>query len=101
MKLVFVSGPYRSETYEGRQANIERAKEAAIKIWQSGDIAFCPHLNTMNFDGLVPDDTFLAGDIEILGRCDIIYMLNGWQDSAGSRAEYQYAIEHRLEVMTE
>ena len=101
MKLVYVAGPYRGKDWAEIENNIQHAKAASIRLWKQGYSVFCPHLNTAHFDGLVPDDTFLAGDIEILGRCDCIFMLKNWQDSAGSRAEYQYAIEHRLEVMTE
>jgi hypothetical protein len=37
----------------------------------------------------------------MLGRCDAIYMMQGWRESVGSRKEYQQAIELRLEVILE
>ena len=101
MKLVFVSGPYRGKDFMDIERNIQNAQLASMRLWRQGYAVFCPHLNSAHFDGLVPDETFLAGDIEILGRCDCIFMLKNWQDSVGARAEYQYAIEHRLEVMSE
>lgn len=99
MKLVFVSGPYRSTTILGRYQNIVRAREASIELWQAGYAVICPHLNTANFDGLAPDKVWLDGDIEMLRRCDAIYMLRDWDDSVGARAEHEMALKLGLEII--
>lgn len=88
--LVYLAGPYRSKVGEnGVYENIERAREAARRIWATMDVAcICPHMNTAFFGGEdIPDDKFLEGDLVMLRRCDIVCMLPGWRDSAGSRGE--------------
>jgi hypothetical protein len=52
-------------------------------------------------DGECPDDYFLEGDIEILKRCDIIYMLKNWDSSLGARDELKLAKKIGLEVVYE
>jgi len=60
----------------------------------------CPHLNTA-FMGRGDDRQWLDGDLEILRRCDAIYMLNGWRDSAGALAELDEAHRGHLTVYYE
>lgn len=87
MKLIFVSGKYRGDI----SANIQTAKEASIKLWQQGYAVICPHMNTAHFDGLCPDEVWLEGDLEIMKRCDAVYMLSNWRDSAGAVKEHELA----------
>ena len=100
-KLIFVSGPYRAPTKEQIEININNAREAAIKIWQGGDYALCPHLNSCNFDGLCDDSVWLEGDLEMLRRCDAIYMLQNHANSEGATRELELAQELGLEIYYE
>ena len=101
MKLVFISGAYRNGGYAGVETNIQHARKEAVKLWQMGYAVICPHLNTAHFDGLCPDDIWLKGDLEILKRCDVIYMLNNWHNSQGAKAELELAQQKGLEVIYE
>ena len=40
-------------------------------------------------------------DLQLLKRCDAIYLLNGWQDSVGAYEEFKLAFRRNLYVMTE
>jgi hypothetical protein len=95
MRVVFVSGPYRGNISE----NIRIARQHAEMLWAKGYAVFCPHLNSAHMDGCAPDKAFLDGDIEILSRCDAIYMLPGWEQSEGARSEYAHALLHGIEVL--
>lgn len=101
MKLIYVAGPYRAETPAGRTENILHAASAAMKLWRDGWAVICPHMNTAHFDGCVSDETFLAGDLAILERCDAIYMLRDWDKSLGARTELAVAQEQGIEVYYE
>ena len=101
MKIAYIAGPYRSDTVRGIVENIRRAEAVAIKYWQIGYAVICPHKNTALFDGLMPDRTWLDGDIEILKRCDVIVMSKGWENSSGSKAELEIATKLGLEVIYE
>jgi hypothetical protein len=88
MQVAFVTGPYRDQRgafYIGE--NIGNARRIAAELWKMGFAVICPHLNTAHFDGLVDDQTFLDGLIEILLRCDVVVMLRGHEDSEGTQAE--------------
>jgi hypothetical protein len=101
VKIAYIAGPYRSDTVHGIVENIYRAEAVAIKYWQLGYAVICPHKNTALFDGLLPDEVWLAGAIEILKRCDVIVMMKGWENSSGSRAELEIALKFGLEVIYE
>jgi hypothetical protein len=101
MRVVYVSGPYRAPTLEGINNNINNARIAAISLWKQGYAVIAPHLNTAHFDGVVSDAAFLTGDAEILSRCDAVYMLRGWENSIGARAEHDLANELGLEIVYE
>lgn len=88
-EIVFVSGKYRGNI----EANIDHAEMVAKLLWEQDFIVICPHLNTARFDGICSDDTWLQGYLEILRRCDSIFMLRGWQDSEGANAELKLAKE--------
>lgn len=98
MKVVYVSGPYRNASIRGVVENIRRAEGAAIKIWQMGAACICPHLNTALLDGSCPDDVWLRGDLEIIQRCDALFLVDGWINSKGAQAEKVRAEEIGIPV---
>ena len=99
-QIVYISGPYRSRWgIIGRAYNIWKARQAAIKMWQLGYTTICPHLNTAFFDGKAPDDVWLDGDLKILAKCHIIYLLKGWEQSEGAMIELTEARRRGLKVV--
>lgn len=98
--LVYVAGPYRSKTPEGVVENIENARRVAIDIWESGNVAICPHLNTARFelDCRCEDTQYLTGDLQILARCDSIVMIPGWENSEGAKVELAFAEAREIPV---
>jgi len=101
MKVIFISGAYRAPNTLEIEHNIRHAEAAAIELWKQGWAAYCPHKNTAHFDGICSDETWLEGNLEILSRCDAIYMLREWENSQGARAELHLAKEHNLEILFE
>jgi hypothetical protein len=87
MSLIYVAGKYRGNVQE----NIDRAMTVAKAVWQAGHVAICPHGNTAHFDGVVPDERFLSGDLIILARCDAVVTVEDWEESVGARGEVEYA----------
>jgi hypothetical protein len=96
MKLLYVSGKYSGNVCE----NIHNARIVSIKLWEAGFAVITPHLNSahMELDCKSTYDDFIAGDIEILRRCDAIIMLPDWQSSAGAVIERKKAIEFMIPV---
>jgi hypothetical protein len=98
MIIAYIAGPYRGTSrvklinWIQRQINISRAANIAKWAWRQGYAVICPHLNSKNFDGIAPDVTFLTGDIAILKRCDLMILVPGWEQSAGTLNEIKEAV---------
>lgn len=100
-KIAFISGPYRGEHPADIVENIRRAEECAKKYWKLGYTVICPHLNTMLFDGILPDEVWLWGDYAILARCDIVVMMQNWKMSSGATREHDLAIKLGKDIIYE
>lgn len=91
MKVVYLAGPYRSETEYGVHQNIQNAEPIALEIWRLGAVCICPQKNTAYFGGVLPDNIWLEGDKELIRRSDALFMLNGWENSKGATSEKTFA----------
>ena len=100
MKMIYIAGPY---TTGDTKANIEHAKRATMEFLESGYAVFCPHTcyAGMEENEDLEYSDFLAADFEILSRCDVIFMLEGWNQSPGACAELVFAERNGIEVLYE
>lgn len=107
MKVVYISGRITAPTALRVKRNIMRAERAGMILMRRGYAIHNPHKNTELLGGLFSNDPdvdweeWITRDLEILSRCDIIYMLRGWKQSRGARAEYAKAKELGLEIQFE
>jgi len=101
MKVVYIAAPYRADTINGIYNNIQEARLLAIKYWKKGHAVICPHMNSSLMDGVIPDEMFLSGGIEILKRCDIIVFSSRWKWSLGCYDEHKIAMESNLQIIYE
>src|SRR5437867_13113979 len=76
VQVVYLAGPFRSHStpysYWEQEQNVNRAAEVALKLWAMGVSVICPHLNTRPFQGALPDEVWLQGDLELINRDDIL-----------------------------
>ena len=100
MKIIYIAGPYRAETKAEIGRNIKKARDVAIKLWQEGWAVICPHMNTAHFEA-EDDSIWINGGLEILVRCDAIYMLAGWEYSPGAITEWFTAQGFELDIYYE
>lgn len=98
MKVVYIAGPFRSNSAWGVEQNIRRAEETALRVWLSGAAAICPHANTRFYSGVADDELWLKGDIAILSRCDAVVLVPGWESSSGAMDERAFAERHNIPV---
>jgi hypothetical protein len=101
MKMLYIAGKYRSNSIDGVKEKIRVARQYAEKYWKLGYAVICPHTNsgTMEYD--VPEQLLMQGDLEFIKRCDVIVMLPGWTESAGSIAEHELALQCKLKIIYE
>lgn len=104
--LVYVAGPYRptaeqqrwhEPTEYGRRAaiiwNRERARELGLRVIAGGDLAVVPHLLSHPDDPLTQSDAWwLASTLQLMLSCDAVCLVDGWEHSAGTRAEVTEAL---------
>jgi len=99
IKVVYVAGAFRARTQWGIMQNVRKAEDASLKLWKLGYAVICPHTMTQHFQNECPDTVWLDGCLELLKRCDAIYLVEGWQTSEGSLAEYKLAKELGLVII--
>lgn len=70
-------------TYHGYEVinpwNDEEKKKKACKKWED----------------------FIIYDLKVIKRCDVIYMLDNWEDSWGAKCEYAFANGRNMEILFE
>jgi hypothetical protein len=98
MKVVYVAGKYSAECEAEVKKNIARAEEVAQEIWKKGHVAICPHLNTAHWGGMLTHEQFIKGDLELIRRCDAVFMLAGWPASKGACQEREFAMSNGIDV---
>ena len=95
MLKAYIAGPLRGDGTEyAITQNRARAASVARDLWRAGFSVFCPHLNTAGMVGLLGKEgeaAFIAGDVLWLQHADLLFMLNGWEQSEGARCEHEYA----------
>lgn len=101
-KLVYIAGPFRAKPDPLNQyvqkKNIDEAADLALQVWAMGGVAVCPHLNTAPFQGALPDEVWLKGDLTLMKRCDAVLMTPRWEKSEGAKVEHDIAITHGIPV---
>lgn len=95
--VVYLSGKYSGDVEE----NLKTARAKAIRLWEQGYTVLTPHLNTQNFevDCLCVYDDYIAGDLVLLSRCDVVYMMEGWEESSGAKIERDYAKSRNIPIV--
>lgn len=96
LTYVYIAGPYRGKAphnargYFEIDANINRAKEAAATLARLGIPYFCPHLNSAHFEVITPGVKpayWLKMDLVFVDLASVLWVLDGWRDSQGTRGE--------------
>ena len=99
IKVIYIAGAFRAKTQWEIMQNVRKAEGASLKLWKLGYACICPHTMTQHFQNECPDKVWLDGCLELLKRCDAIYMVDGWTESEGSLAEYKLARELGLAII--
>jgi hypothetical protein len=95
--LIYVSGQYSGNI----DYNIEQAAIVAAKLWEKGHAVICPHTNTAHFEkrGLSVDyKDYIAGDLNMIARCDGMVMVENWVNSKGALIEKEYAESLKIPI---
>ena len=88
---VYIAGPMTGLPHFNRPAFLQAALNLSFEKHVPLNPAILP-------DGLTEAD-YMAVGITMLQRADAIFLLTGWQFSAGARAEHALALKLGLEVI--
>lgn len=101
-KLLYIAGPY---TIGNTKENIRRAEMISVNLIRSGFHVITPHKNTAGYekyeDGNITYETWIGMDLDILSRCDAVYVLVNSEDSQGVKKEIEFARATGLPVIYE
>ena len=103
MRLVYVAGAFRGRTSWDIAENIRAAERAGLEVAKAGAMPLIPHANTAHFHGLLTDQFWLDGTLEMLRRCDAVYLFDERHavSSTGTRGELAEAKRLKLPVFTD
>jgi nucleoside 2-deoxyribosyltransferase len=96
--LIYVSGKYTNGIIS---KNIDDAEAVAVQLMRNGFDVICPHKNTAFYEKYedIPYEKYIEMDLNILERCDVIYMMDNWKESNGAKIEMQYAMDKGMPVI--
>jgi hypothetical protein len=101
MKVVYIGGPYIGNGhFPTILDNIEAARDCAIKLANAGIAFIAPHLNSALFEQIsyTTSAYWYNMYLEILSRCDALFMANDWQDSRGCQLEMELALHLNMPI---
>jgi hypothetical protein len=101
MKVIYIAGKFRGPNAWVIENNIRRAEEAAFEVAKLGAAPLCPHTNTRFFHGTQTDQWWLDATLALLRKCDAIFLIKGWEESAGARSEHAEAQTMRIPIFIE
>lgn len=109
-RLVYVIGAYSGDV----EGNIKKAEAVSIELICAGYHVFTPHKNTAEYEKyegsmlnrfnplphVISKQTWMDLDLNILSRCDAIFIMESAKDSEGSQIEIAFAREHDIPEVT-
>jgi len=100
MKVVYIAGAFRGRTAWDIAENVRAAERAGLAIARLGAMPLIPHANTAHFHGEGDDAFWLAGTLELMRRCDAVYVYNPahLDTSEGTRTEFLTAMAAKIPV---
>ena len=92
---------YISGAITGTEDYLERFGAAEEELKKAG----CSVINPAKINSLLPADTtykqYMDMSLTMLGMCNHIYMLKGWEKSPGANREYGYALAKEMTIWHE
>lgn len=96
--LVYIAGPFRGPTPLDVRRNVERARDVGMIVAAHGAYPVIPHTMTADFDKQLTDEFWLAGTLELMRRCDAVFLMATWTLSRGATAERAEALARDMPV---
>lgn len=100
LKLVYIAGPFRGPAPSDVDRNIERAEAAARFAVTRGVFPVTPHSIGARLQDVGSQESFwLPGTLELMRRCDEVWVVPKFEQSKGTRNEIDEARRLGLRVV--
>ncbi len=76
MLVGYIAGKFRGKNAWEVAKNIQAAEKASFDVANLAFSYICPHLNGQHFDGTLNDRYWLDATLELMRRCDFVYIYN-------------------------
>ena len=96
MKTIYLSGKITDKTKIHELINIYKAWKVAKDIAKQGIAVICPHTNGYGFK--LSHKDYLKMDVELLRRCDELWVMDNWHDSKGCKMEIDFADKQKMVI---
>ena len=95
MKLIYIAHPFG-----GKQKNVERVEQIIKRlIKRYPDYTFYSPLHATGFYyNLVSYEKGMEHCLELLSRCDELWLCEGWKESRGCLMEMHYACNNNMPI---
>lgn len=97
---VYIAGPYRASNAYLRELNIRTAEMASLAVLREGALPVCPHTQFRFFQDAIPDHVALQAGLAMLQTADAVLLVDGWQNSEGTKAEIAFAKSLGLRIFS-
>jgi hypothetical protein len=103
MRIVYLAGAYSGATLMEVNRNIQEARNVALTLAKRRIPFLCTILQTAHFDTVLGEhdpgyEHWINVSLEVLKRCDAIFLIPNWQQSKGANLEREAAIARRMPV---
>ncbi len=99
MKKIYVAGKYSADNIIQGLQNMREGMKASAKILKLGYAPFCPWLDyQFSFFEDITREEYYAYSMAWLEVSDEVWVLPGWENSQGTKAEIKRAEELKIPV---
>ena len=96
MKKIYISGPITGvDNYMDRFNKIEK------QLTDAGLIVINPARVNAQLPEQTTHEEYMTTSIAMLDMCQAIFMMEGWEESKGCAIEFEYAYEHKIQIVFE
>ena len=88
---IYIAGAYTAPDAWGVEQNVRRAESLAYEVAKLGAMPVCPHTNLRYMCYEIAEFMYPA-TLELMRRCDAVFLLPNWQSSTGARDEREDAL---------
>lgn len=100
--LIYVAGPYTDPDPWEAEQNVRRAEAVGYEVAKLGAWPVIPHSNTRPcFGSAYTPRMAYAATLQMMRRCDGVFMMRDWKRSTGATDERAEALRLRMPVFYE